>query len=122
LSNGEKIPKPNNHFNDQLSQEQLNKLKEYNDTLSPYAYLKDGDVVEWHFDPSYIEKVHDDRYDNDRIEFKCYDPKLDHEFKWPASMGAARQVVALLKKGVYFMHIERHGADIKTRYTVQEVA
>jgi hypothetical protein len=111
----------NNHFNTKLTPEQLDKLKQFNDTLNPYAYLKDGDVVEWHFDPSYVQQVHDDRFDSDRIEFKCYDPALDHEFKWPAPKGAARQVVALMKRGVYFIHIERHGADIKTRYTIQEV-
>ena len=110
-----------NHFDTNLSREQIAKLKEFNNTLNPFAYLKDGDSVNWHFDAGHMEEVTDERYGAKRIEFKCYDPETDHEFKWQAPYGAARQVVAMLNKGVYFLHIERKGADKETRYRVEEV-
>jgi hypothetical protein len=109
------------HFDTKLTQEQQQKLKEFNNALNPYAYLTDGDKVDWQFDPTHMEEVEDEKYGSKRIEFKCYDPVTDHEFKWRAPFNAARQVVSLMKREVYFMHIERKGADKDTRYTVTEV-
>ena len=108
------------HFNTKLSEEQKQKLKEFNNALNPFAYLKDGDAVDWQFDPSHMEEVEDEKYGTKRIEFKCYDPDIEHEFKWQAPYGAARQVASLMQRGIYFLHIERKGSDKDTRYTVEE--
>jgi hypothetical protein len=109
------------HFETKLTPEQQEKLKEFNNTLNPFAWLQDGDAVDWNFDPTYMTEVEDEKYGSKRIEFKCYDPVTDHEFKWQAPFGAARQVVSLMQRRVYFLHIERKGADKDTRYTVTEV-
>lgn len=103
-----------------ISAETLEKIKKFNNALNTKAWLTDGQTVEWHFDPDHIEEVHDDKYDSDKIQFKCYDPELDHEFTWDAPYGAGRQVVAMFAKGHFFLRVHRSGASKDTKYEVTE--
>ncbi len=104
------------HFGEP-TKEALDNIKKFNNTLNQYANLQPGESKQWYFDPNSVEKVVN-RFNQDRIRFKVYDPDMDADFIWDSPFGAARQVVAFLEKKVYFLKIQRQGEGKETRYAV----
>jgi hypothetical protein len=111
------------HFNTKISPEQAKQLKQYNNMLNPYANLKDGDAIDWEFDPAGVEEIPDHfNKDKTKMQFKVYDPNLDSEFIWQVSKKWAALVTPFLTQGKTFLHIERHGSTVNnTEYRVYPV-
>ena len=110
------------HFNEKLSAEDIERLKQFDNAINNTLYLSDGDAVDWHFDPTKFEQITNPKYpDSPQVNFRVWDGNLDGEFDAVLSMAAARQISPFLRKGVFFLHIERHGAGKDTKYEVSEV-
>ena len=109
------------HF-DVATKEALDNLKKFNNALNPYARLDPGESKDWHFDPNSIEEV-PNKFDatKPRMRFKIYDPDLEAERLWDASVGVARRVIAEMSKHNYFLTISRQGEGMETRYSVTPI-
>jgi hypothetical protein len=104
-----------------LTEKDKENLKQFSNTLSEFASLKSGETVDWEFNPKDIQQV-TDTYGRQKIQFRIYDPDLDHEFKWNAPKAAAKQVLTLLQQGKNFLRVHREGSSQQdTRYSVEEI-
>jgi hypothetical protein len=108
------------HF-DAATKEALDNIKKFNNSLNPYANLKAGETKDWYFDPNSIEEITSNKFNQPRIRFKIYDPDMDAEFIWDASMGAARQVIAAMSEQQFFLKVSRQGDGKETRYSVTPI-
>ena len=109
------------HFKETLTEEQKEKLKQFDNAVNNTLYLTEGDAVDWEFDATKYEEVTNTKYpDSPQIKFRVYDPNLEGEFDAIVSMAAARQITPKLRQGITFLHIERHGKGSDTRYVVEE--
>jgi hypothetical protein len=103
------------------SQDDLEKLKNFKQGLNKYASLRDGDQVEWEFNPKTVAEV-TNNFGQEKVQFDVYDPVIDHEFIWQTSYSAGREVMKLMEQGKYFLRIKRTGSGTKdTKYTVEEI-
>ena len=107
------------------------------DGNSKYIRLKDGETKVMLFSPSA------DKYKYEEVTFQSKDPskpsKLTkrvrftiqeansngvippkaQEKEWPASLTAATDVIEWMKRGFVLLDVERHGADLNTKYMIR---
>jgi hypothetical protein len=107
------------HF-DKATADAIENLKNFDNALNKYAKLSPGESKAWYFDPNSVEKVVN-QYNQERIRFKVFDPEINKESIWDASPGAARQVIAALRKQIFFLKVQRQGEGKETRYQVSAV-
>jgi len=101
--------------------EDLQKIKQFSNTINEYTTLKAGETVDWEFNLKSIAQV-TDNYGKQRVQFKVYDPDADCEFKWNATKTAARSVLKFLEQGKNFLRVKREGSgQSDTKYFVEEI-
>ena len=107
------------HFDKKLTEDETAHLKRYNAKLNPWRNLKDGDSVDWEFNPAAVEEI-EDNFGNTKTQFRVYDPNTDEEGIWQIANKWAARVTPFLNQGVNFLHIERRGAtQSDTEYRVE---